>query len=596
VERLTDFKPLGRVVLPDVGPLDYSGLILIVGPNSSGKTHLLQDLYQRLTGVGRTLVTATAIGVRKPAELEPFLKCLEREGLIKRYVDPNGNTQIRPLTTYLGSGQFASQISENQPGELYRTFSVEDAERARPVAFLSYFGRMLVTGLFLDRRLASLGSVPVFDHETTSPQHEIQSLFIESDARKALLAESRGTFQKSVWPDGSRGTLCLRVSDSRDAPTAEDLISPKSMGNYRTIDTEGDGLKSYIAICVALLLGLRPVCVIDEPEMCLHPPQAYNLGRFIGRYGSSPDRSTFVATHSSHVLRGVIQTTNRLQIVRLTRRDSSFHAHLVPSEVLKNVLERPTVRAETVLDGIFSQAVVVVESEGDKTVYQAVLETLNKEFQLDLHFTAVNGIGGISETCRLYQTLKIPVAVIADLDMISDASGICRVLTELRGVAPKDSLRTSLEDLALKVKKIPPTIDSAEVKRRLQQIAGHGMDWANDQDVPIQKAVQELSRELDRMRRIKGGLSKLPKPIADDAKGILVELASCGLFLVPVGELEGWLDFANIEVSRRKWAWAIQAATKVHTLGPQNHDVWDFVRSVATFLSKDSMQAVAESV
>src|SRR5205085_6843833 len=132
----------------------------------------------------------------------------------------------------------------------------------------------------------------------------------------------------------------------------------------------------------ALLLGRRPVCIIDEPEMCLHPPQAYNLGRFIGRFGSSGDTATFVATHSSHVLRGALQTAEHLQIVRLTRRGQEFRAHLVPKNVLAEILKRSTVRAESVLDGIFSQAVAIVDADGDRTVYQAAWGTLIDDFRL----------------------------------------------------------------------------------------------------------------------------------------------------------------------------------------------------------------------
>src|SRR5256885_15214291 len=106
--------------------------------------------------------------------------------------------------------------------------------------------------------------------------------------------------------------------------TAEDRLSHKKMASHRSIETEGDGLKSYVATCIALLLGRRPVCLIDEPEMCLHPPQAYSLGQFIGRFGASLDRATFVATHSSHVLRGVIQTAANIEVIRVTRKGARF--------------------------------------------------------------------------------------------------------------------------------------------------------------------------------------------------------------------------------------------------------------------------------
>lgn len=136
-------------------------------------------------------------------------------------------------------------------------------------------------------------------------------------------------------------------------PDAEARLSVKEMMKFRTIESEGDGMKSHIATVISVLLGRRPVSVIDEPEMCLHPPQAYNLGQFIGANATSEQSATFVATHSSQILRGVIQTASSLQIVRLTKVASGFSAKHVDSALLAEAMKKPTVRAETVLDGIF---------------------------------------------------------------------------------------------------------------------------------------------------------------------------------------------------------------------------------------------------
>jgi DNA repair exonuclease SbcCD ATPase subunit len=40
MKRLSDFKPLGLVELPDIAIVSGLGLTLIVGPNSAGKTRL----------------------------------------------------------------------------------------------------------------------------------------------------------------------------------------------------------------------------------------------------------------------------------------------------------------------------------------------------------------------------------------------------------------------------------------------------------------------------------------------------------------------------------------------------------------------------
>src|SRR5687768_9648224 len=104
MKRLSDFKPLRRVLLPGLGDLACSGLVVLVGPNSSGKSQLLQDIYRRLVGEPRQLVVATEMQVEKPP-LEPFLRCLEDEGYFTTTEDESGKKQFRPLTMFLGTGQ-----------------------------------------------------------------------------------------------------------------------------------------------------------------------------------------------------------------------------------------------------------------------------------------------------------------------------------------------------------------------------------------------------------------------------------------------------------------------------------------------------------
>ena len=95
MEHLSDFKPLERVALPEIGDLRCSGLILVVGPNSSGKSQFLQDLYLRLCGQPRALVVSTDIRIRKPENYDSFIQCLESEGYFETIIDDSGNQQWR---------------------------------------------------------------------------------------------------------------------------------------------------------------------------------------------------------------------------------------------------------------------------------------------------------------------------------------------------------------------------------------------------------------------------------------------------------------------------------------------------------------------
>lgn len=586
MQKVTDYKPLDIVELPRLGKLTCAGLTVIVGPNSSGKSQLLRDLYSRIIGEPRSLVVASTIRIKKP-DLDPLIDCLRRDGYLTSFKDDNDTEHIRPLTTHVGTGKAASVIPFSQSQNWLSSYSAAEASSKRPNQFLGYFGPLIVTALFLDRRLNSVSNVGSFDFETQPPQNDIQALYVDDGGRLELFNEIQATFGKSLWLDSTKGnSLCFRISNDPTMPVAEDRLSPKKMSAYRTIETEGDGLKSYVATCIALLLGRRPVCIVDEPEMCLHPPQAYNLGRFIGRFGASVERATFVATHSSHVLRGVIQATSAIQIVRLTRRGDAFEAHLVPSVVLSEILRRPTVRAETVLDGIFSQAVIVLEADGDRTVYQAAYETLVDEYKLDIHFTPVGGTGGIADTCRLYRTLRIPIAVIVDLDIFADPDRLEKIASSLVDQKEAERLATSARAIANAIKATPPTVTEDEIRSKLAEVLNHQMSWSAGDDQKLRASLGELATALDRMRRLKrGGIAALPAETMNSAKELLLELGRIGLFVVPVGELEEWLSGYDVHTSKsNKWAWANEAAAKILAAGPKNDDIWIFVRSIVDFL------------
>ena len=591
--NLTDFSPLEGVTVRGVGPIDCSGLIVIVGPNSSGKSQLLRDIHLRVSGEPRRLVVADSVDVRR-FPYEPLVEALKSEGLIQSFEDEAGNSQLRPLTTYAGTGQSAQQIPTNQGHQWFNQPVRSAANLAtRRDDFLGYFGRFLVTALFLDIRLTALNRAGMIEFLTQPPTHDLQALYLNQKAREELLEEVSKSFGKAVWPDISGGSgVSLRVSDSPELPGYKDLLLPNQMAKYRTIETEGDGFKSYVATCVALLLGRRPICIVDEPELCLHPPQAYNLGRFIGRFGSSLAGTTFVATHSSQILRGVIQTAPKLQILRMTRVDGQFRAHLVSSEVLNEALKKPTVRAESVLDGIFSQAVVIVEADSDRTVYQAAWETLDRQKRLDIHFTTVGGAGGIADTCSLYGTLRIPVAVIADLDVITDSIRLRQILAALGS----QQIATVMEEanrLIAQIKLLPPTISEADVRADLMAALPDTLSWSSEDDVPLKTNLRKVAQSLDRMRRLKSLDSSLPEPLRLDINALLDSLSSDGLFIVPVGELEDWLEAHAIQASRNnKWAWANEAAALIRDIGAQTNDVWKFVSRLGVYLD-DRLQFLA---
>lgn len=66
---------------------------------------------------------------------------------------------------------------------------------------------------------------------------------------------------------------------------------------------------------------------------------------------------------------------------------------------------------------------------------------------------------------------------------------------------------------------------------------------------------------------------------------MILEAAKFGLFLVPVGELEGRLAGRGLTTSKdRKAERATEAAALIGRLGYQPDDVWEFISNVERFL------------
>lgn len=587
--KLVDFNPLKSIAIPNVGRVQPRGLVVVIGPNSAGKTQMLKDIQGRVLGQPRKLVVCEDIELQRPPDLDALLDVLYREHHIRKRVDADNNVYLDSLMPHLGGATQSNwSLHEREVKRFYQSDIKSEPVGEHTDRFLEHFGRSFLSSLFLDRRLVLTHTVSSFDYETNPPTNELQTLYLDSAAKQALTVEATRVFGKAIWLDNTRAnTLCLRVADDALLPSAEDRLEPEKMRQYRLIEDEGDGFKSYMGTCVTLLLGQRPVCLIDEPEMCLHPPQAYALGRFIGTYGVSTEHVTFVATHSSHVLRGIIEQTSQLEIVRLSRVGPRFSGKRVSHESIRACIEKPSTKVETILDGLFAEAVTVVESEGDRLVYSTTWERLASEFRHDIHFVSVGGIGGIADTCRLYRNLSIPVCVIADLDLLRALDTFERIAQSLASTDETKEVMAMCRKIITQIKALGPIHSEIELQTQLRAICEDKLDWSNVEQLDcVRRTLSNLSGGLSQTARLKNGVESLnSQEVYHDLKAFLRRCRRFGLFLVPCGELEDWVPslMADGPSKKRKPDWANVAANKIREAVVGTDDVWAFIRQIAQF-------------
>jgi hypothetical protein len=128
-----------------------------------------------------------------------------------------------------------------------------------------------------------------------------------------------------------------------------------------TLESQGDGMRSFAGVILATSVGRETVLLIDEPEAFLHPPQARLLGASLVE--DRPEgRQIFVATHSGDVLRGVLDSNScDIRVLRLTREGPFNRARLLHNDRIRELWGDPLLRHSNILDGLFHECVVYVK-------------------------------------------------------------------------------------------------------------------------------------------------------------------------------------------------------------------------------------------
>jgi hypothetical protein len=592
---LSEYNPIKHISLHGADLPSPEGIVVIVGPNSSGKTLFLKDIERFLLTGSAEFVVCKSVVVRKPPDSEAMIHELYERRYIRE--KPDNSNVYESWIPYLGSilARPPQGIRPSFPKASLRP-SCENIE-TDPKSAASFFpaiGQALVAPLSLEDRRRVCDKVSSFDHQKGCPDYPLQGLQVNSPAQTVIAEETGRIFGNTAWLDISeKGCLQLRVSGTPHLPPVGDMLNPFEAEKYRTIESEGDGYRAYVGICLSLLIGIRPVNLIDEPELCLHPLQAYTMGRFIGQFTRPNDHLTFVATHSSHVLRGILAAASdtKITVIRMSHKQGAFWSRKLSEESLLNCIHNPRTREESILDGVFSRGVVLVESEGDREVYHAAAESIIDYASREVQFIPVGGTGGFANPARFYRRLEIPVGVVADLDAICDTSKMI-ACTEALCLESEDAsaISEAFTDLAGRLKALPPSITAEEVKEALREIGNREMDWKRGDDNALRRELNELEGRIKRLHRLKeGGIDGYDQ--YPDIKTFLVNLVQrckgIGLFFVPRGELEDWVPHLMSDCPKRnKIERAAIAASRIRAADVKEGDVWEFVESVFNFLDE----------
>jgi ABC-type polar amino acid transport system ATPase subunit len=576
-----------HVQFNDGTTLEPGKLTIICGPNNVGKSRALKDLEMLSTRHAAPYgVIIKDVQHVLPQNLDELRQAYD----VERYRQETGHWLVRTLDPKLCS-EYKLTTGADWPASNESSLRYTDnAQRS----FASDFGHSMLAHLTTDNRLQL-----VKESSSASDEHQIanllQALYAAGpSAEKLIRAEVRTAFGCEVALDFTAPQkLLLRVGDDFSSLPADPREARCLLSNHEKLDDQGDGLRAFVGVVVALLVIKRGLFLIDEPETFLHPPQAFRIGEFLAT-NAGETTQLVIATHSADFLRGVLSKTHDVTVIRVDRNGDKNEFRRLEPIMLKNLASDPLLSSARVLDGLFYAGAVVVEADRDARFYQSVFK---KRFpDTDLHFVNADNKQTVPKITRLYRDLGVKCCGIVDFDALNETYTFASMLDTLGMTDTHKKLALEIRDkIGAEAKEIPDDRRFAEAVAKIGALSKE----AEVQAASITEGLPKFLSDLDgKCREIvhaakqwkelkEKGIYSLPEPLVTEFWKLYELCVQYGLIITPTGELESMLVEYGIERTTDKRAWIIRALTLIPSLEPNDLKYpWKLVKLVSDNLRR----------
>ena len=422
-----------------------------------------------------------------------------------------------------------------------------------------------------------------YDVLNEPPTQPLQYLYADADLERKLSELVNAAFGFGVVINRYGGSqITLHIGNAPEVMSTDGPPPPayvEAMRELPLMRDQGDGVKSFVGLLLTVIAAPFFFILIDEPDLYLHPPQAELMGRLIGQL-KRPESQVFLATHSPDLLRGLLSAPVSLTILRLDRRHGISTAAPLGSQSIEELWADPLLRYSNVLQGVFHGGTVLCEGDSDCRFYSSVLDEVAAKTDNvpDLLFTHCGGKQRLRVAVAALRAVKVPVAVIADFDVLQEES-VLRPLVEALG-----GVWNALESRWRTVKASVETMANNPTTAFVQQSV---TDYVKAIKSPrLEPRDEEAIRQMIKtdsgwLVAKRSGVMGLPGGMASTAvQELLRELMDIGLFVVPVGELERFVP----EVGNHGSLWISEVHAKSLHKQAAAGAAGEFVNAIWTFL------------
>lgn len=522
----------------DISP-SPAGVVVVIGPNNVGKSTFLVELgsYVRnekfeCNSRANRILRSGSLSLPTRENLNEWFDQFSDQQL----PDPVYNPSVRKFRNW--------GYSQNDNGILWLEQFHDVNARNRVAQFFVSSGREAIFDGQAPDYLAQGGGMPIQDNR------QFEQLFFSQEVETRIRQLSIRVFGVPVYlfRGGRQSVLHWgKPPVLSENPTPDELAEIRA---FPRVNEQGEGVRALLQMAITLELGIEPFVLLDEPDAHLHPPQARIAGRFVADRGRRSQ--VFIVTHSVDFLLGVLDGVADVTIVRLDRVGDVPRVKVLDVQAVKQSWTDTVVRYSGVLAGLMHKGVVLCESEADCLYYEVVSDELaDPNTPSDLRFIQCGGKTGIKKLLGVLVSLKTPVSVVTDFDLLRDWGDVASIF-QLLGGNPSD-----IRDLWTQVDRyLSANDDQRTTADVLDEIAAAltAQGLSDKYSVPTRDAVTSIVRLrstwADAKRR---GLDALRGPAATDGKTLLERLAARGLHVLPFGELESLHPEASQSLHGPQW-------------------------------------------
>lgn len=503
------------ITFNDGTTLDFgkADIVVLTGTNNAGKSSLLREINNAYISDGKPNVIIQSIDFEysgRPSE--DFLK--DR------------------LSSYPGDYYMDNLFI----GTLDRFYSEWDRHNN------FYCGRLCKTYLPTESRLKLADPCKSINFAKDKATEPLQVVYKDDKLEKMLDEMFYKAFQSHIILNRGAGSIIpLHVGSIVSLRDNEDRVSAtylERLDKLPQLQEQGDGMRSLMGILLHVITNQRSAILIDEPEAFLHPPQARMLGDLLVN-NVTAETQLFLATHSEDLLKGVLASGNKnVKVIRISREGDTNHISQLDNQEIESLWKDPLLRYSNTFSGLFHSKVIICEADTDCRFYQAVLNEIINAKGLstpDFLFTHCGGKQRLKTIISALRALKVKTVAIVDIDVLNDKKTISELIASSGGNFVDIEQRWKVLDEYVKSQRAQ--LNTEEVGKSIKKLLDSETGEHLSKDISDQ-IKKELKASSAWAKVKETGKSFFTGDAYKAFNDISNYCKQCGIFIVPVGELE----------------------------------------------------------